>query len=34
MADIEKIITPDSTIEKTRKRLKGFDINSNLHQAT
>ena len=34
MADIEKIITPDSTLEKTRKRLKGFDINSNLHQAT
>ena len=34
MAAIEKIITPDSTLEKTRKRLKGFDINSNLHQAT
>lgn len=34
MPDIEKVITPDSTLEKTRKRLKGFDINSNLHQAT
>ena len=34
MATIENTITPDSTLEKTNKRISGFDINSTLHEAT
>lgn len=34
MANIENTITPDSTLEKTNKRISGFDINSTLHEAT
>ena len=34
MTTIENTITPDSTLEKTNKRISGFDINSTLHEAT
>lgn len=34
MATIENTITPDSTLEKNRQRIKGFDINSSLYIAT
>lgn len=34
MANIENTITPDSTLEKTNKRISGFDINSTLYEAT
>lgn len=34
MTTIENTITPDSTLEKTNKRISGFDINSTLNEAT
>lgn len=34
METIENTITPDSTLEKTNKRISGFDINSTLYEAT